>query len=81
MEVEEFEMQKSILSASAPDNIEGGGDMSTGEGQTKPRSIWGNLWYENQEVACAEQLIFSCSWWSVGNLSADLFVFPNNDMY
>ncbi len=48
MEVEEFEMQKSILSASAPDNIEGGGDMSTGEGQAKPRSIWGNLWYENQ---------------------------------
>lgn len=48
MEVEEFEMQKSILSASAPDNIEGGGDMSKGEGQAKPRSIWGNLWYENQ---------------------------------
>lgn len=48
MEVEEFEMQKSILSASAPDNIEGGGDMYTGEGQAKPRGIWGNLWYENQ---------------------------------
>lgn len=26
-------------------------------------------------IVCAEQLIFSCSWWSVGNLSADLFVF------
>ena len=48
MEVEEFEMQKSILSASAPDNIEGGGDMYTGEGQAKTRGIWGDLWYENQ---------------------------------
>lgn len=48
MEVEEFEMQKSILSASAPGNIEDGGDISTGEGQAKERGIWGDLWYENQ---------------------------------
>ncbi len=45
MEVEELEMQKSILSGS---QIESGGDKSTGEGQAKERGIWGDLWYENQ---------------------------------
>lgn len=48
MEVEEVEMQ-AIIAASGIQAGEGGtSDNEIIDAQSKPRGMWGDLWYENQ---------------------------------